>query len=618
MFSSKIKKDIISITLSVLGSLLGVAIIVYASTTIGSSISTGGDLTVSGIVEFLSNLTVGGDLAVSGDTTLATTTLSGTLDLSQKELKQAILEKLSAFPSSPAQGQMFWSTASNTPYWYTGSEWKGDVSGATYVVAASDSVNKEKADYICDGASDQTEINAAINALPASGGRVLLLEGTYYIDDKISLSYTNNNHYVTLEGQGDGTLLTIPDGHDADMNLILVQGDDSTNVVQHPTIKNLRLDGNSANVGADKTYNGIQFHFVDYGTVENVVAVNGGGDDGYAVIFISVTNSRILGLKKGTFEINSFELRDSEQILVSDCILDRRAEIYTTSNDIIIKGNIFNNAQLNARTLDNGERINNLQVVDNFFEMTTDDTFNPAIWGRYIDGLLFSGNYATSTGTSLVYLVDSNDVNIVGNTIYCDYSNINFSGSNGQIVGNYISIPGVSVSGPAIISDNNPAPSNLIISNNTIKSLSNSAGAVGAQFSNGSRIYISENYFINLYQGIKFTASAVSNAVIKGNTFTSLLYDKIVNSGTNTAISGNIGYLTASSSTATITSGNTSVDVSHSLAITPSAGNISVTPTNDMGSATKFWISDIGASTFRINVDQDPGGNATFSWQIVD
>jgi hypothetical protein len=42
---------------------------------------------------------------------------------------------------------------------------------------------------------------------------------------------------------------------------------------------------------------------------------------------------------------------------------------------------------------------------------------------------------------------------------------------------------------------------------------------------------------------------------------------------------------------------------------------ISVTPTNSMGTATKFWISGVGATQFTINVDADPGATtAAFVW----
>lgn len=54
------------------------------------------------------------------------------------------------------------------------------VRAATLVVAASDSTakGKEQADYVC-GVDAQVKIQEAIDALPAGGGEVVLLEGTY-------------------------------------------------------------------------------------------------------------------------------------------------------------------------------------------------------------------------------------------------------------------------------------------------------------------------------------------------------------------------------------------------------------------------------------------------------
>jgi len=77
--------------------------------------------------------------------------------------------------------------------------------GATFIVAASDSSANSKAqvDYVCDGTDDQVEIQAAIDALPAIGGRVLLLEGTFTM--AAGLSWSTDN--VVLEGQGEATVL---------------------------------------------------------------------------------------------------------------------------------------------------------------------------------------------------------------------------------------------------------------------------------------------------------------------------------------------------------------------------------------------------------------------------
>lgn len=71
------------------------------------------------------------------------------------------------------------------------------------------------------------------------------------------------------------------------------------------------------------------------------------------------------------------------------------------------------------------------------------------------------------------------------------------------------------------------------------------------------------------------------------------------------------------SGTATITSDNTDVTVTHGLSFTPTNKNIIVYPTNSMGTATKYNVpaADIGATTFKIKVDQAPGATtATFQW----
>lgn len=85
--------------------------------------------------------------------------------------------------------------------------------------------------------------------------------------------------------------------------------------------------------------------------------------------------------------------------------------------------------------------------------------------------------------------------------------------------------------------------------------------------------------------------------------------------GTNTIVRNNIGWATESAGTATVANGTTTIAVNHGLSTTPALANISVTPTNNLGTATKFWISGAGATQFTINVDVDPGATtATFAW----
>lgn len=64
--------------------------------------------------------------------------------------------------------------------------------------------------------------------------------------------------------------------------------------------------------------------------------------------------------------------------------------------------------------------------------------------------------------------------------------------------------------------------------------------------------------------------------------------------------------------TATVSAGNTYVDVSHSVGATPTS--VQVTPTTNLG-ARAFWVSDKGASTFRINIDSTDIIDHTFDWE---
>ena len=58
-------------------------------------------------------------------------------------------------------------------------------------------------DYLCDGTADQTEINNAITALPANGGEIVILDGTYNIIKKIDVTKDN----VSIRGNGNATIL---------------------------------------------------------------------------------------------------------------------------------------------------------------------------------------------------------------------------------------------------------------------------------------------------------------------------------------------------------------------------------------------------------------------------
>ena len=117
----------------------------------------------------------------------------------------------------------------------------------TFLIAANDTDerSKEKADYVCDGVADEVEINNAISALPLSGGRIILSEGTFHIADTIKVPQG-----VIIEGMGEqATSIELP--YDPDFDAMQLSGG-----TRWTAIRNLKLVGNAPKVPTHST-NGI-------------------------------------------------------------------------------------------------------------------------------------------------------------------------------------------------------------------------------------------------------------------------------------------------------------------------------------------------------------------------
>ncbi|AZV43756.1 hypothetical protein BAOM_3147 [Peribacillus asahii] len=80
-----------------------------------------------------------------------------------------------------------------------------------------------------------------------------------------------------------------------------------------------------------------------------------------------------------------------------------------------------------------------------------------------------------------------------------------------------------------------------------------------------------------------------------------------------------LGHASRRTGTATIAAGSTEVTVTHGANSIPTINNVTVMPTNNLGSALKYWVDPLSvtASTFKIYVDQNPlGSGATFKWEV--
>jgi len=347
------------------------------------------------------------------------------------------------------------------------------------------------------------------------------------------------------------------------------------------------------------------------------------------------------------------------------------AEAGLDAKDIRIRGNWFRGQQaLQAISVAPGlANVLGLSIIGNQFDQCATEAISMTpSGGRYVRGVSIMGNIvrgggdlsATGAGAVRAAIYANSDrvqrVTITGNEVY-DWGAAGADSAghhgiaawNAVISGNHLEScfdSGVVGQGSSLITGNRSVGNGLAATG---------GGRAGVQYGNGA--IVRNNLIEGNYRGVH-TRSAVTGGVIEDNTVTgntigialnganyssrnrisgnttgismsgtgaSTIDDILVNNTTNITDSG-MGsikrgrapseFVTKNNGTATVPSGETYVLVSHGLSNqTPGAKDISVTPTNNLGNASQFWVSNITSTGFRINVDVDPGGDATFAWQ---
>jgi parallel beta-helix repeat protein len=270
--------------------------------------------------------------------------------------------------------------------------------------SALDSSDPSRADYICDGTNDQEEINRAINSLPANGGAVYLLEGTYNISGSISFTASGKS----LIGAGSATVLRFASG--SNINIINATG------VSNILIAQLMIDGNNK-TGINT--NGIYFDSVTYSKIDKVWVKN------MKYMGIYLNNSSNNNISGNNVQSNGF------------------AGIYlnNSSNNNTISGN---NAQSNLQhgILLSNSSSNNTISGNNFLSNSVEGI----ILSVSSSNNTISGNIVWSSGyygISINYSSNNNTVsgNIVGSSTYFGI-NLFESCNNNTVIGNNVLLNG--------------------------------------------------------------------------------------------------------------------------------------------------------------------------------
>lgn len=128
----------------------------------------------------------------------------------------------------------------------------------------------------------------------------------------------------------------------------------------------------------------------------------------------------------------------------------------------------------------------------------------------------------------------------------------------------------------------------------------------GCEFKNGGA----------LGYGVQFKAG-LSKSLITGCSFVnSTSAIKFINSGSANKIGMLNGVVNKNRGSATLLTGTTSIVVTHGIDsnLTLTLENIQVTPRGDLLGGVCYWISNLTATTFTINVKTAPTGNVIFTW----
>ena len=408
------------------------------------------------------------------------------------------------------------------------------VGGVTYIVAAADSQNKGKADYIADGTADEVEIKAAIDALPNTGGRVILLEGTYYINSQILFDDTVNNDYVTLEGQGLGTLLKVPDGHASTMSVIKAYG--SGRKLLGINVKNLRIDGNRSNV-TGSYYVGVNFATVASSTIDGVYLSNGkgSGGDGYGFMIADSKDVTIRNSSGLDWNYEPMEIRNSQKVSITGNRLDFRLELYDNNKYVSITNNHFSNLKISAGT-DTGTNsyINGLDISGNYF-YTTSTAINAAIHLIRSNNSKITSNYISSVTTGISVAVNNSHTQIDGNAILANGPITVVGATNYGIISNNKLKSIIAVFGHAINLSSSPGPSHWKISDNMI---TGNSATNGITVNPATDIIVEGNYITDCgLVGIK-VVSGTSIQVLQNNYYNNAT--NLTDAGTATFIINNV------------------------------------------------------------------------------
>ena len=299
-----------------------------------------------------------------------------------------------------------------------------DLRTATFVVAASDSEHKYEADYFCDGTNDQVQIQAAIDALPATGGEVFLLDGTYNVEVALAL-----DSYQTLRGCGRNTILTTTT---ATLDIIMATGGSETEKLGI-LIADLCVDGDA---GGATSHTGIKWAYVDYSKISNTWIV----DNGEHGIFLDFSDfNEIVGNYVLDSTLSGIRLQDAHKNTVAANIAEGNdygidlTTMSSTCGENIVAGNTCqgnDTAGISLYEANDCTVSGNTCLGNTTYGIALSVAYRDTITGNIIQGNTLDGIYSWSEAFDCV--ISSNVIRLNG------HHGIYLCGGHNNVIGNLL------------------------------------------------------------------------------------------------------------------------------------------------------------------------------------
>jgi len=409
-----------------------------------------------------------------------------------------------------------------------------------YVYVASDDatdMQKAIASYNCDGTADQVQIQSAIDSLPASGGAVILSQGTFYKNNAAAITLNSN---VQILMQPNTIIeLTANPGNDP----LIFSATTKTNIL----IRGGILDGKKALqttiTGTDAmgiNFSAVTNSWIDQVTVKDMgtsVALSGRGIYLATSTGNRITNCTLTGNKRQNlvlYDNSNYNIVSSNYASGSD---DRNYVCHTASYNIFANnishtstGQGFQLTITSVRNIITGNHVYNATLAG--IETTTDSPDN-LIVGNVCQDNLQHGIYLRGTRCSAVgnFCLDNGGAGIA----------IESTGTYNLVEGNYLVNNGGLVAG----------------AEQGIFCYGDYNSLVGNHFSHGT----DQDY------GIRFVAGGDNNFATSNDLRDAGVTAAILNGGTGNLIQCNLGWITESQGKSTGTGAQQTI--AHGLSATP-------------------------------------------------